>query len=390
MNTAGFRSAFTTATLAMALLGISVALPSAASAKPKWLVKARILVASNPTNQNCRMGVCQHNENTDLTRWHGAIYLVHRTANSQLLGPTSSLRVYRSRDEGRTFKLQAIIPAPAGRDIRDPCFYVVGKRLFIKAITRLPGFALRDQHAGSITVQTQSSDGRKWSATRAIGPEGWGFWRVVKHDDVYYATAYEDGDLRIVLYRSRDGVHWTAGPRIYGVSADTPLEAELAFSPSGKHMLALIRLDGNDFDLFGYRGRLRTKVCWSKPPFKRFTCPETLHGVRLDGAVAFYYGHRLFVIAREHLRGPRIRKRTALYEITGNLEGGRIGIRKWGEFPSAGDTSYAGVVALGAGRFLVSWYSSPLKGDPSWITGFAGPTNIWEATIDLSHLGGRA
>jgi hypothetical protein len=108
--------------------------------------------------------------------------------------------------------------------------------------------------------------------------------------------------------------------------------------------------------------------------------------VRLDGSVAFYYKQHLFVIAREHLRGPAIRKRTALYEITGNLDGGPIGIRKWGEFPSAGDTSYAGVVALGGGRFLVSWYSSPLKGDPSWITGFAGPTNIWEATIDLSRL----
>jgi hypothetical protein len=145
---------------------------------------------------------------------------------------------------------------------------------------------------------------------------------VVKHDGVYYSTAYEDGDLRIVLYRSRNGIRWHAGPRIYGVSADTPLEAELAFSPSGKHLLALIRLDGSDFDLFGYQGRLRTKVCWSSPPVERFTCPQTLHGVRLDGSVAFYYGHRLFVIAREHLRGPAIRKRTALYEITGNLEGG--------------------------------------------------------------------
>jgi hypothetical protein len=375
---------------ALALSTLAVALPAAASAKPaspnpKWLVSARILVASNPANLNCRTGVCQHNENTDMTRWHGAVYLVHRTASSQVLGPNSSLRVYRSRDEGRTFKLQAIIPAPAGRDIRDPCFYIVGKRLFIKAITRLPGFALRDQHAGSISVQTHSSDGRTWSATRAIGPEGWGFWRVVEHDGVYYSTAYEDGDLRIVLYRSLDGVRWTRGPQIYGVSADTPLEAELAFSPSGKHMLALVRMDGSDSELFGFQGRLRTKVCWSRPPFKRFTCPETLNGVRLDGAVAFYSGKRLFVIAREHLLGPGIHKRTALYEITGNLEGGPIGIHKWGEFPSAGDTSYAGVVPLGRGRFLVSWYSSPLQGDPSWLTGFAGPTNIWEGTIDLSH-----
>ena len=150
-----------TVTLAVVLLMLSAVLAGAANAKPKWLLNARILVASNPTNQDCRTGVCRHNENTDLTRWHRAIYLVHRTASSQILGPNSSLRVYRSRDQGRTFRLQAIIPAPAGRDIRDPCFFVVGRRLFIKAITRLPGFALRDKNAGSITVETHSSDGRK-------------------------------------------------------------------------------------------------------------------------------------------------------------------------------------------------------------------------------------
>ncbi len=348
-------------------------------------MSARILVAANLANTNCRTGVCKHNENTDLTWWHGAIYLVHRTANAQILGPNSSLRIYRSIDRGRSFQLQALIPAPAGRDIRDPCFFIVGKRLFIKAITRLPGFALRDQHAGSISVQTHSVDGRNWSQTRAIGPEGWGFWRVVKHAGVYYSTAYEDGDLKIVLYRSTTGVRWRAGPEIYGRSADTPLEAELAFPAHGQHLLALVRMDGNDVDLLGYQGRLRTKVCWSVPPFVRFSCPQTLDGVRLDGAVAFFWRQRLFVIARKHLPGPGIRKRTALYEITGNLDGGPIHIREWGEFPSAGDTSYAGVVPLGGARFLVSWYSSPLAGDPSWIVGFAGPTNIWEATIDLSR-----
>lgn len=136
----------------------------------------------------------------------------------------------RSRDDGKTFKLQSIIPAPPGRDIRDPCFFVVGKRLFIKAITRLPGFALRDQDA---TGDTQ--------ADRAL---------------------------------------------------------------------------------------------------------------------------------RNH----------------GQTQRWPIGVRKLGDFPSAGDTSYAGVARLGGGRFLVGWYSSPLKGDPSWITGFAGPTNIWEATIDLAGV----
>jgi hypothetical protein len=54
--------------------------------------------------------------------------------------------------------------------------------------------------------------------------------------------------------------------------------------------------------------------------------------------------------------------------------------------PSAGDTSYAGVVPIGGSRFLVTWYSSPLAADPSWVVGLFGQTDIWEATIDLSRL----
>ena len=367
------------------ILGVS-GVTARAAATPRWLLDARIVVPGNPANQDCRTAVCRHNENTDLTRWKGTIYLVHRTAGSQVLGPNSSLRVYRSKNSGRSFQLQAIIPAPTGRDIRDPCFYTVGKQLYIKAITRLPGFALRDAGAGSVSVAMHSIDGRTWSPPRAIGPLGWGFWRVVEQRGVYYSAAYQDGDLRVVLYRSTNGRTWNRGPLIYGVSADTPLEDELAFSPSGTRMLALIRMDGNDFDLLGYQGRLRTKVCWSKLPYRRFSCPQTLTGVRLDGAVAFYWDGRLFVIARKHLPGAGIRKRTALYEITGNLETGPIGIIERGELPSAGDTSYAGVVPLGGSRFLITWYSSPLAGDPSWITGFAGQTDIWQATLDLSLL----
>jgi hypothetical protein len=376
------RGVFTVAvTAAIALIGIS-----ADAGAATWLRNPEIVVPSGLQNQDCRIGVCKHNENTDLTRWRGSIYFVHRTAGSQVLGPNSSLRVYRSRDDGATFKLQAIIPAPADRDIRDPSFYKVGERLYIKAITRLPGFALRDTGAGSISVEMRSKDGRDWSAPKAIGPEGWGFWRVVVQDGVYYSAAYEDGDLQVVLYRSKDGRSWKAGPQIYGVSEDTPLETELVFSPSGKRMLALVRMDGTDAELFGDQGRLRTKVCWAKRPYRSFKCPQELNGVRLDGPVAFYWGKRLFVIARKHLQGTNFHKRTALYEITGDLEGGPLGIREWGELPSAGDTSYAGVARLGDGRFLTTWYSSPVAEDPSWLVGFAGPTDIWQATLDLSRL----
>src|SRR5262249_46375394 len=149
---------------------------------------------------------------------------------------------------------------------------------------------------------------------------------------------------------------------------DTPLETELVFMPSGR-MLALVRMDGTDFDLLGFQGRLRTKVCWAEAPYDAFTCPQELSGVRLDGAKAFFWKRRLFVVARKHILGPGIMKRTSLYEITGNLEGGPIGITELGEFPSAGDTAYAGTSPIGRGRFLVSWYSSDVQQDANWVVG---------------------
>jgi len=114
--------------------------------------------------------------------------------------------------------------------------------------------------------------------------------------------------------------------------------------------------------------------------------PQELRGVRLDGPVAFPWAGRLFVIARKHLRGEGIRKRTALYQLRGDLERGPLRIVEHGELPSAGDTSYAGVAPLGGSRFLLSWYSSPLAQDPNRLVGFGGRTDIWTAVIDLSRL----
>ena len=36
-------------------------------------------------------------------------------------------------------------------------------------------------------------------------------------------------------------------------------------------MLGLVRMDGNNFELFGNQGRLRTKVCWSVRPYTTST-----------------------------------------------------------------------------------------------------------------------
>ncbi|HEY6173371.1 MAG TPA: hypothetical protein VIX73_02965, partial [Kofleriaceae bacterium] len=202
---------------------------------------------------------------------------------------------------------------------------------------------------------------------------------------VHYAAAYEDGDKSVVLFSSVDGMNWTRGAQIYGVAADTPLETELVFVPSGK-LLALVRMDGTDDELLGFAGRLRTKVCWAAPPFTSWDCSRELDGVRLDGPVAFFHDARLFVVARKHLIGPDDRKRTALYELTGNFDGGDLQIIEHGELPSAGDTSYAGVAPIDRDRVLVTWYSSLVPQDDSWARAVFGASDIWQATLDLSQL----
>lgn len=360
---------------------------------PPWLADERVLVpGQDVTNKDCRAAICRHNENTDLFVFHGAIWFVHRTAMSQILGPNSALHVYRSTDGARSFVETARILAPAagdplggqtGRDLRDPHFFQVGDALFLKALTRLPVTSSRDSDVDTVAVVTSSTDGVTWSPLVAAGPHGFSLWRVQSFQGVLYSAAYQDGDQRVVLFSSRDGLSWTRGADIYTVAQDTPLETELTFLPSGR-VLALVRMDGTDDELFGDKGRLRTKVCWSTPPYAAFDCPQELTGERLDGPLSIAWKGRLFEIARKHL--PMMRKRTALFEITGNLEGGPLAIAEVGELPSAGDTAYAGAAPVDDHRFAVTWYAGDLVLDESWVLGMLDATDIRAAIVDLSRV----
>jgi len=336
-------------------------------------------------NQDCRAAICQHNENTDMVNWMGATYLVHRTARSQVLGPNSALHVYRTTDNGEHFIDLATLPAELGRDLRDPHFYTVKGTLYIKALARLPLTTPRDSDVDTVALRFSSTDGNTWTYEGEMGPHGWSFWRIKAVNGVLYTAAYQDGDKSVVLYSSTDGKTWTAGATVYDVAADTPLETELMFFPSGR-LLALVRTDGDNNELIGTQGRLRTFPCWADPPYATFTCPGPINGQRLDGPLGLFWKDRLFVIARKHL-GEDGRKRTALFELTGDFTTNSIPVViDRGELPSAGDTSYAGAVPVDDHRFLVTWYSSNLLDDETWITALLNASDIWKATLNLAAL----
>lgn len=382
-----------------------LACSSSSSAPPApeegFVTESKVLVSGHDVvNQDCRTGICRHNENTDLFVWNGATYLVHRTAQSQVLGPNSSLWIYRTTDAGKTWETLKTVPAPKdklgpddkadkGRDLRDPHFYAVGDTLFIKALTRLPVTSSRDSGVDTIAVYLSSKDGKTWTDLKQLGPVGWSFWRIKKGPDgTLYNAAYRDGDASVSLFTSKNGIEWTQGPKVYDVAADSPLETELEFMPKGK-LLALVRTDGDDkkaeyLDPAAPGAKQQTQVCWSSPPFDKFDCPQALNGARLDGPVTFFWKGRLFVVARKHL--PSIKKRTALFELTGDFDGGPLALKEWGELPSAGDTAYAGVAPVDDTRWLTTWYSSDIEDDANWLIAMLGLTDIRQATLDLSRL----
>lgn len=365
---------------------------------PPFVTDARVIVSGQA--EDCRTAICRHNENTDLLVWQGATWLVHRTAMSQVLGPNSSLRISKTTDAGKTWELMATIAAPleklgpddvatAGRDLRDPTFYVVGDTLHLKALTRLPIISSRDAGVDTITVHSESKDGRTWTKLAAMAPVRQSFWRIKKAPDgTYFSAAYEDSDAAVTLFSSKDGVTWTKGASVWTTAADAPLETEIEFLPKGK-MLLLVRMDGDPdkpeyLDPAAPGARQRTKVCWSSPPFDKVDCPQEFTNARLDGPVSFLWKGRLFVLARKHL--PSIHKRTALFELTGDFDGGPLTLKEHGELPSAGDTAYSGIAPIDDHRFLTTWYSSDVVDDPNWLIGMAGVTDIWQATLDLSKL----
>jgi hypothetical protein len=372
---------------------VDAALPDAAAPAvfPPFLPHGYIAVSGHDRRTSeCRSNICRHNENTDMISWNGAIWLVHRTAMGQVLGPNSALHVYKSTDNGITFQQTALIPAPTTRDIRDPCFYVVGNTLHIKALTRLPSIQVKDTGVDTIAVNIHSTDGVNWTDQVPIGPETWSFWRIKEYQGTYYTAAYEDGDQAVQLFTSTDGLTWTAGAMIYSISTDTPLETELTFMPSGR-LLALVRMDGSDPNyLLGDQGPLRTKICWATAPYTTFDCPQEFDDQRLDGPLSFFWNQRLFVIARRHLEGTG-EKRTSLFEITGaadggTLDGGPLDYKYWGDFPSAGDTSYAGIAFTDADHAVTSWYSSDLAEDEPWAIGIADLSDIWLGYLDFTKL----
>jgi hypothetical protein len=326
-----------------------------------------------------------HNSNTDMIRWGNLIYIAYVSSPYHFANDASVLHVKRSSDLGRTWE-QVETFNPAGEDIRDPKFAVIGGRLFLYALKNTNFIA-----EPYITVYASTADGTGWADFNTIpGLDGWLFWRPKTRDgQTFYNAAYWYEHGRAALLRSTDGIHWEIVSIIN--EGERNDETEIEFLPDGR-MLATARLEYDESWLDGALGDPRgaTLITISEPPYTKWTELAQSKVTRLDGPYLFSYHSRVYAVGRYQpdlgRSGPLTnqgsalsRKRTSLFEV--RLDG----LVYLSDLPSAGDTSYEGVVLDGDTAYI-SYYTSPIDHDYAWILGMFSPSAVRMAKVDLAAM----
>lgn len=318
-----------------------------------------------------------HNSYTDLIFWQNHYFLVHSRAPFHTGSIHSRLLVWRSSD-ARTWTNIATLTVP-DEDIRDPKFALINGLLHL--------YALKNHNLEPepyTTIVATSADGETWSEFHEVTPAGWLFWRPKTRDGViWYAPAYWHEHGRSMLFQSTDGLHWSAVSLIH--EGDRNDETALAFLPE-ERMLVTGRLEGHRKWHQGAHDA-GTLLAVADPPYTRWRKTRS-DLARLDGPVLFTCQDRVYAVARYEPAGaPSFlgrystfsRKRTSLYEIKPDR------LIWLTDLPSAGDTSYPGVV-LKDGQLWISYYTSHTGRDYPWLLGLFLPTRIFLARLPLRQL----
>lgn len=329
-----------------------------------------------------------HNANTDLTFRDGWFYLCHQTSPYHPGSSRSRMLLWRSRDartweKVREFRYSELRPGLLATwgswgEFRDPTFGQVRDRLFLYL---LPNRTF--QAEPFTTVYTSSADGVSWSPLEEVDTPGWLYWRPKTRDgETWYVTAYWNEHGRSALLKSMDGVRWTMVSQIF--EGERNDETDFEFLPDGR-MISTARLEGSG----GEWGdpKAATLLSVASPPYEQWSHNRS-SVTRLDGPCLFPYGGSVYAIGRSQVsRAPWFaeqgglysRKRTSIFAVEEDR------LRLLTDLPSAGDTSYAGIVIRGDDLYA-SYYTSPPERDFSWIEGMLRPSNIRIARVNLPAL----
>jgi len=322
----------------------------------------------------------KHNSNTDLIYWNNSFYLVNDNRPYHLGSAEAKLIVWRSLDAHNWIKIKEF--SVPGEDIRDPKFAAIGNFLFMYALKNKGIMADPYQ-----TVFTYIENGSDWQPFQEISQKGWLFWRPETNNNVtWYVPAYWHEHGKATLLNSTNGINWTIVSYIYVSEAID--ETAIKFLPDGR-MICTGRLEGSSSDNMFGSSNASTLIAVSSYPYTNWSNYTKSTLTRLDGPALFSYENKTYAIGRyqpglrtifTELGSVFSKKRTAIFELK------EEGLIYLSDLPSAGDTSYAGVVVRGKDLYI-SYYTSDINRDFPWVLGMVANSDIRMARINLTALG---
>ena len=298
-----------------------------------------------------------HNAFTDLVRHRDKWYCAFREGlkHDGGIAGQGKLRVLTSID-GQTWDCVALISSEEG-DLRDPKLEVTpdGRLMLVGFITLYEPKTFKHK-----SLAWFSENGKTWTEAADVGDEPLWIWRVTRHGHGLYTMGYACDERAVFrLYRSETGIPFKP---ISGDLGMRPGESTLVFTEDGTcHALLRVKT-----------ARLGT----AKPPYTNWIWRET--GIRIGGPEVI------------QLPDGRLVAAGRFYGKDGNAGlAGWATVLYWVDFhegtlteflrlPSAGDTSYPGMV-YHDGLLWVSYYSSHEEA----VTDDYGKTNIYLARIKL-------
>ncbi len=338
-------------------------------------------------------GLFKSNNNVDIVKFNGRFYCSFRSAPTHFASAKTMLHVMSSTDGD---KWEKEISFNYGSDVREPRFLVFKDKLFLyffKGGANPLSFAPDHMYATEFVREGQ------WTKPRKIYEPGYVVWRAKEHGGRAYMSVYygvglysnETNPTHLQLLISDDGYNWKTVDGT-DISTETSAEeGEFEFDDEG-NLYATIRLE--------MKGG---KVCYApKERLSAWACKFSPY--KYDSALMFRRGQDFYVIARRNVAGAYnrksgllpetlrskwylaryslTRKRTALYK----LDKAKMELLPVMDFPSRGDTAYAGLAQLSKDKYLMFNYSSDITGfDWSWLGGQLTGSRIYSTVLEFKE-----
>lgn len=290
-----------------------------------------------------------HNAFTDLIQFQGKFYLTCRSCpEGHMIFPSSTIRILVS-DDGVSDWAEVFQFSVAERDVRDPHFLIFREKLFVYSGTWLCDPSGGDQidmndHLGYAVCTENGAD---WDGpTMLEGTYGHYIWQAAalggtaflcgrRRRDFVRGHAEDQAELiQSAMLASTDGLVWTTA----GLFADG----------HGDETAFLVEDDGSVLALVRGVDPTPARISRLQPPYDSFQHADLDRNV--GGPMLSRWGEHLLVAGRKTIEpGQAV---TTLYWLADDR------LHEICELPSGGDNSYPGFVDLGAGKGLLSFYSS--------------------------------